>query len=46
VKGSVTSTVTLSPNKNITHGTSTLTITGTFAGSSLTHRATVQLTVQ
>jgi hypothetical protein len=46
VPGSVSPTVTLSPNKSVTHGTFTLTISGTLVGSSLTHSATVQLTVQ
>jgi hypothetical protein len=46
VQSSVTPTVTLSPNKNVTHGTFTLTITGTLVGSSLTHSASMQLTVQ
>ncbi|HEY2547198.1 MAG TPA: MBG domain-containing protein, partial [Candidatus Acidoferrum sp.] len=46
VPGSVSPTVTLSPNKSVSHGTFTLTISGTLVGSSLTHSAAVQLTVQ
>jgi X-X-X-Leu-X-X-Gly heptad repeat protein len=41
-----TSTVTLFANKNVNHGTFTLTFTGTLVGSNLTHRTTVQLTVK
>jgi hypothetical protein len=42
----VQSTVTLSANKNVNHGTFTFTISGTLAGEGLTHSATVQLTVK
>jgi len=42
----VTSTVTLFANKNVNHGTFTLTFTGTLVGGSLTHSTTVQLTVK
>jgi hypothetical protein len=40
------STVTLFANKNVNHGTFTLTFTGTFVGGSLTRSTTVQLTVK
>jgi hypothetical protein len=42
----VTSTVTLSSNKNVNHGTFTLTFTGALVGGNLTHSTTVQLTVK
>jgi hypothetical protein len=42
----ITSTVTLSSNQNVNHGTFTLTITGTLVGGSLTNSATMQLTVK
>ena len=46
--GSVNSTVTLSPSKNVDHGTFTLTFSGTLnAGNlTLTHSTTVQLKIQ
>ena len=40
------STVTLSANMNVNHGTFTLTFTGALAGTSLSHSTTVQLTVK
>jgi len=42
----VTSTVTLFANKNVDHGTFTLTFTGTVVGGNLTRSTTVQLTVK
>ena len=42
----ITSTVTLFANKNVNHGTFTLTFTGSLVGGNLTHSATVQLTVK
>ena len=42
----VTSTVTLFANKNVNHGTFTLTFTGALVGGNLTRRTTVQLTVK
>jgi hypothetical protein len=42
----VTSTVTLSANMNVNHGTFTLTFTGALVGGNLTHSTTVQLTVK
>jgi X-X-X-Leu-X-X-Gly heptad repeat protein len=42
----VTSTVTLFANKNVNHGTFTLTFSGTFVGGNLTRSTTVQLTVK
>jgi hypothetical protein len=42
----VTSTVTLFANKNVNHGTFTLTLSGTFVGGNLTRSTTVQLTVK
>jgi hypothetical protein len=42
----VTSTVTLSANKNVNHGTFTLTFTGALVGGNLNHSTTVQLTVK
>jgi Bacterial Ig-like domain (group 3) len=42
----VSSTVTLFANKNVNHGTFTLTFTGTLVGGNLTHSTTVQLTVK
>jgi hypothetical protein len=42
----VTSMVTLSANKNVNHGTFTLTFTGVLVGGNLTHSTTVQLTVK
>jgi hypothetical protein len=42
----IQSTVTLSANKNVNHGTFTLTISGTLVGAGLTHSTTVQLTIK
>jgi X-X-X-Leu-X-X-Gly heptad repeat protein len=42
----VASTVTLSANQNVNHGTFTLTFTGALVGNNLTHSTTVQLTVK
>jgi X-X-X-Leu-X-X-Gly heptad repeat protein len=42
----LTSTVTLFANKNVNHGTFTLTFTGAIVGGNLTHSTTVQLTVK
>jgi hypothetical protein len=42
---SINSSVTLSPNKNVTHGTFTLTFTGTYGGQ-LVHSVAVTLTVK
>lgn len=42
----VKSSVTLSPSKNVDHGTFTLTFTGALTGSNLSHSTSVQLTVQ
>jgi X-X-X-Leu-X-X-Gly heptad repeat protein len=42
----VTSTVTLFANKNVNHGTFTLTFSGTFVGSNINRSTTVQLTVK
>jgi hypothetical protein len=42
----VASTVTLFANKNVNHGTFTLTFTGTLVGGTLSHSTTVQLTVK
>ena len=42
----VTSTVTLFANKNVNHGTFTLTFTGALVGGNLSHSTTVQLTVK
>jgi hypothetical protein len=42
----LTSTVTLSANMNVNHGTFALTFTGALAGTSLSHSTTVQLTVK
>jgi hypothetical protein len=42
----ITSTVTLSANQNVNHGTFTLTFTGALVGGNLTHSTTVQLTVK
>jgi len=42
----VQSTVTLFANKNVNHGTFTLTFTGALVGGNLTHSTTVQLTVK
>jgi X-X-X-Leu-X-X-Gly heptad repeat protein len=42
----VVSTVTLSANKNVNHGTFTLTFTGALVGGNLNHSTTVQLTVK
>jgi hypothetical protein len=42
----VASTVTLSANQNVNHGTFTLTFTGALVGRNLTHSTTVQLTVK
>jgi X-X-X-Leu-X-X-Gly heptad repeat protein len=41
-----TSTVTLSANQNVNHGTFRLTFTGALVGGNLTHSTTVQLTVK
>jgi len=42
----LTSSVTLLANKNVNHGTFTLTFTGALVGGNLTHSTTVQLTVK
>ena len=42
----IASTVTLNANKNVNHGTFTLTFTGTLVGRTLSHSTTVQLTVK
>lgn len=42
----VTSTVTLSPNKNVNHGTFTLTFTGSYGSGALVHSVSVSLTVK
>jgi hypothetical protein len=42
----VCSTVTLSANKNVNHGTFTLTFTGTYGNGALTHKTNVTLTVK
>jgi len=42
----LTSTVTLFANKNVNHGTFTLTFTGALVGGNLTHSTSVQLTVK
>ncbi len=42
----VKSTVTLSANQNVNHGTFTLTFTGTPVAGNLSHSTTVQLTVK
>jgi X-X-X-Leu-X-X-Gly heptad repeat protein len=42
----LTSTVTLFANKNVNHGTFTLTFTAALVGGNLTHSTTVQLTVK
>ena len=42
----LTSSVTLFANKNVNHGTFTLTFTGALVGGNLTHSTTVQLTVK
>jgi hypothetical protein len=42
----VTSTVTLSSNQNVNHGTFTLTFTGVLTGSTLSHNKTAQITVK
>ena len=42
----VASTVTLFANKNVNHGTFTLTFTGAIVGRNLTHTTTVRLTVK
>ena len=42
----VASTVTLYANKNVNHGTFTLTFTGTLVGGRLSHSTSVQLTVK
>ncbi len=44
--GTVSATVTLSPNKNCTHGTYTLTFTGNYGNSALVHSVSVTLTVK
>jgi hypothetical protein len=42
----VSSTVTLSPNKNVTHVTSQLTFTASYGNGALVHSASVTLTVK
>jgi hypothetical protein len=42
----VTSKVTLTPNKSVTHGTFTLTFTGSYGGGALVHSVSVILTVK
>ncbi len=42
----VSSTVTLNANKNVNHGTFTLTFTGTYGNGALVHRTSVTLTVK
>jgi hypothetical protein len=42
----VMSTVTLSSNQNVNHGTFTLTFTGALIGGNLSHNKTVQITVK
>jgi hypothetical protein len=42
----ISSTVTLSASKNVTHGTSTLTFTGSYGGGELVHAVSVTLTVK
>jgi len=42
----ISSTVTLSSNKNVNHGTFTLTFTGTYGNGALVHSASVTLTVK
>jgi hypothetical protein len=42
----VASTVTLYANKNVNHGTFTLTFTGTLVSGTLSHSTAVQLTVK
>jgi len=44
--GSVTSIVTLMANKNVTHGTYTLTFTGSYSNGTLVHSVPVTLTVK
>jgi len=44
--GTVSSTVTLSPNKNCTHGTFTLIFTGRFGNGAIVHSTSVTLTVK
>ncbi len=44
--GTVSSTVTLSPNKNCTHGTYTLIFTASYGNGSIVHSTTVTLTVK
>lgn len=44
--GSTTSTVTLMASKNVTHGTYTLTFTGSYGNGVLVHSASVSLTVK
>jgi hypothetical protein len=44
--GAVTSKVTLTPNKSVTHGTFTLTFTGSYGGGALVHSVSVILTVK
>jgi hypothetical protein len=44
--GSVKSTVTLMANKNVTHGTYTLTFTGSYGNGTLVHSVPVSLTVK
>lgn len=44
--GAVTSKVTLTPNKNVTHGTFTVTFTGSYGGGALVHSVSVSLTVK
>lgn len=42
----INSTVSLSPNKNVTHGTFTITFTGSYGGGQLVHSVAVTLTVK
>lgn len=44
--GTVSSTVTLSPNKNCTHGTYTLIFTATYGNGAIVHSTSVTLTVK
>jgi hypothetical protein len=44
--GTITSTVVLLASKNVTHGTYTLTFTGSYGNGSLVHSASVSLTVK
>ena len=44
--GIAAATVTLSPNKNVSHGTYTLTLTGSYGNGALVHSVPVSLTVK